>query len=128
MGMKGVSGVCVGTNAQVSADDILTGVGVSQIWMFHACLIFCIYPPGSTLTVPAPSSPVIKSPIMTLRTFLGDTILFNYTRDNGPGNMAAQQCFSLYSGYFMVTKILGESRCLTLGDGERCERVLIRSE
>lgn len=32
MGMKGVSGFC-GTNAQVSADDILTAVGVSQISM-----------------------------------------------------------------------------------------------
>ena len=33
MGMKGVSGFCCGTNAQVSADDILTAVGVSQISM-----------------------------------------------------------------------------------------------
>ena len=100
MGMKGVSGVC-GTNAQVSADDILTGVGVSQISLFHACLIFCIYPPGPTLTVPAPCSPVIKSPIMTLRTFLGDTILFNYTRDYGPGNMAAQRAAVLLSVFWV---------------------------
>ena len=53
---------------------------------------------------------------MTLRTFLGDTILFNYTRDYGPGTQAS---YSMYSGYFMVTKILGESRCLRSDTGRR---------
>ena len=97
-----------------------------------ACLIFCIYPPGPALTVPAHSSPVIKSPIMTLRTFLGDTILFNYTRDYGPGTLVAQQnratlCI-LGILWWQRSSVNQDVWGLTPGDGERCERVLIRSE
>ena len=63
LGIKGVSGLC-GTNAQVS-----DSCWCLSIW--HACLIFRIYPLDPTLLVPSASPPVIKSPVMTLRTFLG---------------------------------------------------------
>ena len=109
--------------------------------MFQACLIFRIYPPGPPSRCHHPAPTCYKSPKWHWEHSAG-TKYYLITQDYGPGHLgtrgdtavsvarAAQLLSSLSSWYFMVTKMLGVSRCLTVtpGDGEGCERVLIRSE